>query len=586
VNTLDQCAGDALAWLWQTSLVTAVLATIVLLFQFVFARWLGPRWPYVLWLLVIARLMLPFGPESTLSVLNWYAAPKSSVIPVTPISIERVASTQGVSPQSAPAPRVSWSMLVVAAWFLGASGYLLACIVQYRRLHSWAYGQLPVVDSRVAAALQSAQELLGFKGPLPRLVESRSMAVPAVLGILRPCLLLPRVLLDTWQDEELKLAMLHELVHVRRRDNLLNWALIFIQAVHWFNPLVWLVLRRFRAEREVLCDAIVLSRLQPDQRRHYGATLIKATAEMGPLRFSPSVVPIVNHKQEIQRRIRMIARFKPTPRAVSILVTGVVLGLACVTFTGAAQKQKPKAPVPPAALPEAALEKSLKTLEGELDKIEAQIHDREVRVEHYRHELRIPSHIANSDGQQPGPDAELLRKLEGLRIDSEAELRRLQSLYEQLAALSRPELRKIIQTAAPDPLLAALFERLADTEQKLASMAESFAAGHPERQQLTRMIEKINRQVDDRMDGILAGLKARKTSLEIQAKQLASQIEEYRERDIKVWSGYRDYFNAKRELQNLYLIRDRVHLRLLEEKIDAAAPRRAKDINDFVPTIP
>jgi bla regulator protein blaR1 len=586
VNALDQFAGDALAWLWQTSFVTAVLATIVLLFQFVFARWLGPRWPYVLWLLVIVRLMLPFGPESTLSVLNLYAVPKSPVIAMTPISIEPVTSTQGVRPQSAPPPRVSWSMLVVAAWFLGASGYLLACIVQYRRLHSWAYGQLPFVDSRVAAALRSAQELLGFEGPLPRLVESRSMAVPAVLGILRPCLLLPKASLDTWQDEELKLALLHELVHVRRRDNLLNWALIFIQAVHWFNPLVWLVLRRLRAEREVLCDAIVLSRLPPDQRRHYGATLIKATAEMGPLRFSPSLVPIVNHKQEIQRRIRMIARFKPTPRAVSILVTGFILGLACVTFTGAAQKQKPKATLPPTNPPDALLEKSLKTLEAELDKIEAQIRDREMRVESYRQELRIPSHIANGDGGQPGPDTELLRKLEGLRIDAEAELQRIALLYEHLAGLNRRDLRKVIHTAAPDQQLSLLFERLADYEQKIASLTLSFAPDHPEVKQLTSIIQIINRQIDDRMDGILAGLKAKKVSIETQAKHLRVQIEEYTQRDIDSPNRYREYFNLKRELQNLYLVRDRLQLRLIDEKIDAAAPRRAKDINDFAPTIP
>jgi hypothetical protein len=74
------------------------------------------------------------------------------------------------------------------------------------------------------------------------------------------------------------------------------------------------------------------------------------------------------------------------------------------------------------------------------------------------------------------------------------------------------------------------------------------------------------------------------------AKELATQIEEYRRRDIDAPTHYREYFNRKRELQNLYLVRDRLQLRLIEEKIDAAVPRKAKDFKgfDFVPnpTIP
>jgi len=473
----------------------------------------------------------------------------------------------------------------VAAWFLGTAGYVVGCLIQYRRFHCWARQQPPIGDPRVRAALRSAQDLLGFKGPLPALVETQSVAVPAVLGMVRPYLLVPKHLLGTATDDELQLVMVHELVHVRRRNNLLNWMLIFVQALHWFNPLVWLALWRFRAEREVLCDAIVLSRLQPDQRQDYGATLIKAAAAMSALRLSPTLVPIVNHKQEIQRRIRMIARFKPTPRAVSVLATGFVLGLVCVTFTGAAQKQKSKTTVPPAPAANALLEKSLKTLEAELDKIEAQIGDRETRVEAYRQDLRIPSHIANGDGGQPGPDAELLRKLEGLRIDSEAELQRITLLYEHLAGLDRRDLRKIIHTAAPDQLLAALFERLAQAEQQRASLSESFAAEHPEVKVATRVIEEVNRQIEDRMDGILAGLKAKKASAETHAKQLRAEIEEYRRRDIETPIRYRQYFNLKRELQNLYLVRDRLQLRLIDEKIDAAMPRRPKDINDFGPKV-
>src|SRR6185436_13131375 len=194
-------------------------------------------------------------------------------------------------------------------------------------------------------------------------------------------LLIPQQMIATWSDEELRLAILHELVHVRRRDNVLNWALIGTQALHWFNPVVWFALRRLRSEREALCDAIVLSHLRGEERQSYGAVVIKAAEQITSTDISPALVPIINHKQELQRRIRMIIRFKPTRRIISIFGAAIALLLACLTFTGAARKEK----APPAAGEEKKKEEAtqprtsagIKVLEQEWEKIDVQIRDRE-----------------------------------------------------------------------------------------------------------------------------------------------------------------------------------------------------------------
>jgi beta-lactamase regulating signal transducer with metallopeptidase domain len=585
MNSLEHFAVAALAWLWHTTLAAGVLVAIALVLQAALGRWLTPRWAYALWMLVALRLIVPLVPESRFSIWNIYrsTAPRPSAaldVPAMPEApIPTAAQPMGQRTTTArPSAPLGFSIILATVWLAGAMGYLILCFTQYRRLLSWVRRQPPLCEPRVLAALRSAQQVLGFNRAVP-VVRTPHLSAPAVLGIVHPCVLLPNGMLETWSDSELRFAMLHELVHVRRCDNLLNWGLIVVQALHWFNPLVWFALRRIRAEREALCDAIVLSRLHPEEKHSYGAALIKAAESFTAGRFPRAIVPILNHKHEIHRRIHMISLFKPTSRLLSTAAAALVLTVACVTFTGAAQKQKSKPqPAPAKPLSDAAhRDKTLETLEAELQKIEDQVLRLEDQLQTMRRDRRIPSHIAGGNGNQPGPESEVLRKLEGLRIETATELRRIETSYDHLAGLSRPELRRVIQTAAPDPQLLVFLERLAESEQKYASLSELYAKDHPEVKALSRILQKVSQQIEERLDGILAGLKVRRDSLAVQEKELRTQIEEYMQRDLDAPGRYRDFFKLKRELENLYTVRDRLHLRLLEEKIDAALPRKSRE---------
>lgn len=228
----------------------------------------------------------------------------------------------------------------------------------------------------------------------------------------------------------------------------------------------------------------------------------------------------------------MISLFKPTSRLLSIAAAALVLAVVCVTFTGAAQKQKSKAQTPPEPVSLSLREKALRTLEMEMEKIQVQIDQHEKKLEQLRHELRIPSHIASGDGNQPGPDNETLRKLEGLRIETQTELMRMSRLIEHLARLPRAVLRKTIQTAAPDQQLTLLLDRLAEVEQKLASLTGLYSADHHEVKALARILKMIDQQVDDRLDGIMAGLKMRRDSALVQESELLSQIKIYKQFDL------------------------------------------------------
>lgn len=266
----------------------------------------------------------------------------------------------------------------------------------------------------------------------------------------------------------------------------------------------------------------------------------------------------------------MIAQFKPAPRLASIAaVVGMAL-LACFTFTSKAQKAKAApavAPPTPAAKIEG--EQSRKALRQAYDQLTRDVEESAEILEKLRREFAIPSYIASGDGNQAGPDAETIRRLQTLRAEAVGQFREMESLHKSLATLPRPELRNAIVTATPDALLGTLIERQADAVQKLAALNETHSLEHPEVRSLRRTLETINKQVDERLDGILAGLKVRGEQLRGRVESFDQELDKLKQRDMEAPTRYREYFKRKRELENIQAVRDRLHMRLIEEEIQA-----------------
>lgn len=171
-----------------------------------------------------------------------------------------------------------------------------------------------------------------------RLLKIETLRTPALFGFFKPRLLIPSSVVNRLSKQELRMVLMHELAHVRRRDVLLNWLIIGVRALHWFNPFVWLAMRQLRAGRELVCDEMVLVRLEPPERLTYGNSLIKLIEDFSRSRFSPSLLRAVSGNLETKRRITMIADFGEKARSVQFLFAAIVVGLCCFTFTRAADK--------------------------------------------------------------------------------------------------------------------------------------------------------------------------------------------------------------------------------------------------------
>ena len=186
---------------------------------------------------VVARL------ERALAASDALAEPG----PATATVAERLAAAWP------PAP----ATLLALAYALGVTLVLARLLVGSLGVQRLARRAEPVLDAEWHLLLQRLARQLGVRRPVT-LLRSDRRAVPVTWGVVYPVILLPSDAM-AWSAERRRLVLLHELAHVARVDALTHVLTQLAAAALWFNPLVWVAVRRMRAECERACDDVVLA---------------------------------------------------------------------------------------------------------------------------------------------------------------------------------------------------------------------------------------------------------------------------------------------------------------------------------------
>src|SRR5262245_16350571 len=208
-------------------------------------------------------------------------------------------------PRTAVLQGASWSAILLTVWIAGALLILARLGAGILAVWWMSHRTERVTD---APWLQQARSLAGSLGISPRIAFLRSggAAMPMAWGILRPAVLMPSTA-DEWPADRLRIVLLHELAHVKRRDCLTHMLAQVACALHWFNPLAWMAARHVRTERERACDDLVLAAgtRGPD----YADQLIEIARVMRSGRF-PAVLAgaslAMAHRSELEGRLMAI----------------------------------------------------------------------------------------------------------------------------------------------------------------------------------------------------------------------------------------------------------------------------------------
>jgi beta-lactamase regulating signal transducer with metallopeptidase domain len=319
------------SWLFAATWKGSLLVAFALVVHRVARNRIPSRWLCALLFVAVLRLLAPVAPATTFSVFNLVPAAESgppAELEVRP-SLERAPLAPVVVRASVAPPRRPWIPLLLGLWAVGAAFFLARAVVQTirfrRRLH-WARA----VD--LGSLLDDCRAALHLRRGV-RVAVTEAVAAPSLHGWLRPMLLLPEGFLESFSREQLRYAVLHELAHLRRSDVLVNWIATAAAALHWFNPLVHVVLARLAEERELACDELALAALRAEERQAYGGTVLEIVDRLRTTQLVPALVGMTATPQQLKRRIVMIASFKQ-PR-YSVLFAAMVVAVGLVTLTDA-----------------------------------------------------------------------------------------------------------------------------------------------------------------------------------------------------------------------------------------------------------
>jgi bla regulator protein BlaR1 len=301
-------------WLAVNSLKGAVLIIAVFLVQFVFSKQIPQKWKYLMWMLVAVRLVMPALFESDSSIFNlqkiWQTEKINSVQEAAPLRDQTVmvdTSIQQAAPVNiaAPEPEIELSTVVFYVWAAAAFLLFLYLIWKNLRLLALVRKEKTVIESRWLSLLENCKRELKLYTPI-QLIETRHVSTPALMGFIRPRILLPEGILETMNESEMKLVFMHELTHLKSGDIIINWIISLIQIIHWFNPFVWLAFAKAREARELACDDRMLSFLGKDESKKYGLTIIRLLDLCCNENRITGMVGILENKKQISRRIEMI----------------------------------------------------------------------------------------------------------------------------------------------------------------------------------------------------------------------------------------------------------------------------------------
>jgi hypothetical protein len=143
----------------------------------------------------------------------------------------------------------------------------------------------------------------------------------------------------------LRHVFLHELAHLRRHDIALNWLTVLIQALQWFNPLVWLAFERARDDMELACDELVLERLDEHESTDYGDTILELLDARARFQRMPMLAAIGEDASQIKRRIQMVASFEKGQHASHLVSAAILLVLGVVFMVDAREPLPSNGPV-------------------------------------------------------------------------------------------------------------------------------------------------------------------------------------------------------------------------------------------------
>lgn len=317
--------GGLMPKLWEMSFAGGIVILVVLGARILLRR--APKiFSYVLWGVVLFRLLCPVSVSTSVSLFGLFEVPRNEAadtlpqenvtgMPQYPGGLHadntqqqmtgEPAQTQASNTEAVVQSQSAWAQKNVwigVIWLAGLAVVLL-------------YGSRGYISLR--------KNLRHAKTLRQNVYETERIETPFVLGIVSPKIYLPRNL----TEQEQEYIILHERTHIMRGDHVSRLLFFLALAIHWFNPLAWVAFYLSEKDMEMSCDETVLKAMDEDIRAAYATSLL--TLAIGRRRFAG--IPLAFGESDTKARVKNIMRYRKPAIGVAV-VAALVVGLLVVAL--------------------------------------------------------------------------------------------------------------------------------------------------------------------------------------------------------------------------------------------------------------
>ena len=276
---------------------------------------------YYAWIIVVIGLIIPFRPQFGNPIVK-VDMPNNAATPIiqigngTPINVPD--GNTMISPISSS---ISLWHIAAAIWLVGMIAFLAYHAIKHyhfvKIVRRWSES---ITDKQTLALFQSVKSEMGIAKDI-KLYRCLSVCSPLMFGFVEPRILLPMV---DFAHDELCLVLKHELVHYRRKDLYYKCLVLLATAIHWFNPLVYLMARAIDVQCELSCDAETVKNTDAEMRQHYGEMIIGVVGYQSKLKTVLST-NFYGGKKGMKNRISSIMDIGKKKAGVAIICAAILI---------------------------------------------------------------------------------------------------------------------------------------------------------------------------------------------------------------------------------------------------------------------
>ncbi len=317
--------------LFLLCLTAALYGSIMGVVVFALEKLLNGQLPasakFMFWAIVTVRFLLPFAPESRMSIFNLLPDRIGGAAALS--DARTVVNITGSSVSSGGSGLIQICSYI---WLAGCCAVFLWFAVPQIILQIRVSLLPKDTDERITRILDLCLRRLKVDRRVSTVFQTR-LSTPALTGVIRPKILLTDEV-GSFPDEDIKYILMHELCHHKRHDILYKYIVIIVRSLNWFNPLAWLFTGCAMRDAELATDEKVMMYIGDGETKDYGRAIINTSARLSAYAIG-AVMGMADKKSDLRARIKRISKFKRPGAALRVIGVTAVLALGVTGLTNA-----------------------------------------------------------------------------------------------------------------------------------------------------------------------------------------------------------------------------------------------------------